>query len=174
MGTGWEIFRYAGLAQWQCSGFVNRRSGVRIPHPAPRADARSGIVRHSSEGLGRGAVPVEVCGRDRGLWRCRSRIAIRCRRRLPNGVSLSLRRKADNSNAVKGVHYNRTLHCAQVILVVLARNLLPGSDLDKPATCRRINDRSGDPVCGRDCDDPSHRTAWLRDAAGVAAQWRRG
>ena len=25
----------AGLAQWQCSGFVNRRSGVRIPHPAP-------------------------------------------------------------------------------------------------------------------------------------------
>ena len=29
---------YAGLAQWQCSGFVNRRSGVRIPHPAPRSD----------------------------------------------------------------------------------------------------------------------------------------
>src|SRR5216683_2449465 len=29
--------RYAGLAQWQCSGFVNRRSGVRIPHPAPRS-----------------------------------------------------------------------------------------------------------------------------------------
>jgi Phage integrase family len=27
--------KYAGLAQWQCSGFVNRRSGVRIPHPAP-------------------------------------------------------------------------------------------------------------------------------------------
>src|SRR5215471_20269743 len=26
---------FAGLAQWQCSGFVNRRSGVRIPHPAP-------------------------------------------------------------------------------------------------------------------------------------------
>src|ERR1700719_826719 len=50
VGSGWEFgpssdcrglypferVRYAGLAQWQCSGFVNRRSGVRIPHPAPR------------------------------------------------------------------------------------------------------------------------------------------
>ena len=40
--------KWAGLAQWQCSGFVNRRSGVRIPHPAPRAGARSGIVCRSS------------------------------------------------------------------------------------------------------------------------------
>jgi Phage integrase family len=30
-----ELSIFAGLAQWQCSGFVNRRSGVRIPHPAP-------------------------------------------------------------------------------------------------------------------------------------------
>jgi hypothetical protein len=50
LGPFWVHFRYrvaeaptnllkmqasAGLAQGQCSGFVNRRSGVRIPHPAP-------------------------------------------------------------------------------------------------------------------------------------------
>src|SRR5438105_15486043 len=33
--TRFKSIAQAGLAQWQCSGFVNRRSGVRIPHPAP-------------------------------------------------------------------------------------------------------------------------------------------
>jgi hypothetical protein len=37
-GIDWS----AGLAQWQCSGFVNRRSGVRIPHPAPFRGRSSG------------------------------------------------------------------------------------------------------------------------------------
>src|ERR1700746_2080871 len=30
----------------------------------------------------------------------------------------------------------------------------PGTDHEKSASRRWINDRSGDPVCGRDCDDP--------------------
>src|SRR6516162_8902440 len=42
------------------------------------------------------------------------------------------------------------------------------------ASCSCTNDRPGDVVCSRDCDDPSHRITELCYAACVAAKWRRG
>src|SRR6516164_10211791 len=46
----------------------------------------------------------------------------------------------------------------------------PGTDHEKSAFCRWINDRSGDPFRNRDLNDPSSWVARLGHAVGAAAQ----
>jgi hypothetical protein len=69
-----QIVDLAGLAQRQCSGFVNRRSGVRIPHPASTRSTAQGLRWNKGGGQGRGrrmpgmpAFPEQLCRPPRSL-----------------------------------------------------------------------------------------------------------